>query len=110
MTETKEIQQADKLRKAKENIFNQLGRIIVGQTDTAEQILITLFAGGHALLVGVPGLAKTLMVSTLAEILYWHFRPANSGFVFLSNFPSVHQGQTSEDEYRHSLAKMDHPY
>ncbi|MEM7263630.1 MAG: MoxR family ATPase, partial [Planctomycetota bacterium] len=45
------------------------GRVIVGQDDVVEQLLISLFAGGHCLLVGVPGLAKTLMISTLSRTL-----------------------------------------
>lgn len=69
MPEKNDIMLAGKLRDAKTAIFEQLGRTVVGQTETANQILITLFSGGHALLVGVPGLAKTLMVSTLAGIL-----------------------------------------
>ncbi|MFA6584122.1 MAG: MoxR family ATPase [Elusimicrobiaceae bacterium] len=73
MTQLKDTELAGKLRHARGRIAAQLGRIIVGQTETADQILITLFSGGHALLVGVPGLAKTLMVSTLSEILDLQF-------------------------------------
>ncbi|MDD4004212.1 MAG: MoxR family ATPase [Elusimicrobiaceae bacterium] len=69
MAQQHDLKLAGKLRDARALIFEQLGRTVVGQTETASQILITLFSGGHALLVGVPGLAKTLMVSTLAEIL-----------------------------------------
>ena len=45
----------------------QLGRVIVGQEEVIEQMLICLFAGGHALVVGVPGLAKTLLIRSIAE-------------------------------------------
>ena len=45
----------------------EIAKVIVGQTDVVEQLLIALFARGHCLLVGVPGLAKTLLVRSLAE-------------------------------------------
>jgi MoxR-like ATPase len=54
-------------------VTTELGRIIVGQNDVVEQLLISLFAGGHCLLVGVPGLAKTLMIHTLAQVLDMSF-------------------------------------
>ncbi|MCA9179896.1 MAG: AAA family ATPase, partial [Planctomycetales bacterium] len=47
----------------------ELQKIIVGQDDVIEQLFAAIFTGGHCLLEGVPGLAKTLMVSTLAKIL-----------------------------------------
>jgi MoxR-like ATPase len=50
-------------------MVDQLGRVIVGQRGVVEELLIAMLAGGHALLVGVPGLAKTLMVRTVAETL-----------------------------------------
>src|SRR6187455_1721972 len=58
-----------RLGHAIEQIKQQLSRVIVGQDDVIEQMLIALFARGHCLLEGVPGLAKTLMVSTLARTL-----------------------------------------
>ncbi len=59
----------ERLRTAHRQITGQLGRVIVGQANVIEQMLIAMLAGGHALLVGVPGLAKTLMVRTLADTL-----------------------------------------
>ena len=50
-------------------LFNELGKIVVGQTYLTERLVIGLLANGHVLLEGVPGLAKTLMVSTLAQSL-----------------------------------------
>src|SRR5215210_8011810 len=50
-------------------MLEQLGRVIVGQADVVEQIMAAIFTRGHCLLVGVPGLAKTLMVSSIANIL-----------------------------------------
>lgn len=52
----------------------QIGRVIIGQDDVIEQVLITIFCRGHALLVGVPGLAKTLMISTLGHVLDLTFK------------------------------------
>ncbi len=52
----------------------EIGKVIVGQADVVDQILIALFSRGHCLLVGVPGLAKTLLVSTIASILQLSFR------------------------------------
>ena len=63
----------DQLRGAYEKIRSELGKVIVGQDDVVDQLLIALFAGGHCILEGVPGLAKTLMISTLAESLALSF-------------------------------------
>jgi MoxR-like ATPase len=68
-TEGDDVAQAKKLGAAREKIVSQLGRIIVGQERAIEELLIALFASGHCLLVGVPGLAKTLLLSSLAKIL-----------------------------------------
>ncbi len=57
------------LASAREAIETQIARRIVGQTDLVERLLTTMLAGGHALIVGVPGLAKTTLVATLAETL-----------------------------------------
>ncbi|MBN2579685.1 MAG: MoxR family ATPase [Pirellulales bacterium] len=62
-----------KLNSAREKILEQLGRVIVGQTQVIEELLISLFSRGHCLLEGVPGLAKTLMISTLARSLHLSF-------------------------------------
>ena len=54
-------------------IRSQLERVIVGQQDVIEQLLVAMLAGGHCLLVGVPGLAKTLMISSLAKAIALEF-------------------------------------
>ena len=59
----------ERLHAAHDAILAQLGRVIVGQEQVIEELLISLFARGHCLLEGVPGLAKTLLVSTLARSL-----------------------------------------
>ena len=69
MNEKNDMELAEKLLAGRKKIASQLARVIVGQDEVIEDILITLFARGHALVVGVPGLAKTLLVSTLAEVL-----------------------------------------
>lgn len=62
------------LNQAFKKIKEQLGAVIVGQEKVVEQVLIAVFSQGHALLVGVPGLAKTLLVSTLAQVLDLSFK------------------------------------
>ena len=55
-------------------MVNELQKVIIGQTEVIEQIFSAIFTGGHCLLVGVPGLAKTLIVSTIAKILDVEFK------------------------------------
>ncbi|MBY0457557.1 MAG: MoxR family ATPase [Gemmataceae bacterium] len=57
----------DELRAASERLFEEWGKVIIGQQDVLELLFIALLSQGHALLVGVPGLAKTLMIRTLAD-------------------------------------------
>ena len=64
-----DVQQLARLHQAVRDLRAQVAERIVGQTETVDGMLTAILAGGHALLVGVPGLAKTLMVSTLAEAL-----------------------------------------
>ncbi len=64
-----DVRRIDELREAHGRLKAELGRVIVGQTDVIDRLAICLFARGHGLLMGVPGLAKTLLVSKLAETL-----------------------------------------
>ena len=64
-----EIAAVEKLQRAYHDMKAELGKVIVGQELVIEELLIALFCKGHALLVGVPGLAKTLLISTLAKTL-----------------------------------------
>ncbi|MCH7570998.1 MAG: AAA family ATPase, partial [Deltaproteobacteria bacterium] len=57
----------------REALLGEIRKVIVGQERVVEELLIALFSRGHCLLVGVPGLAKTLLISTLAEILELEF-------------------------------------
>ncbi len=62
------------LAAAYEQMTEQIGKVIVGQNEVIEQLLMALFSRGHCLLVGVPGLAKTLLVSTVSNILHLSFK------------------------------------
>ena len=64
-----DVEAIESLPKIFKNIKSEIGKIIVGQEEIIDQLLISLFARGHCLLIGVPGLAKTLLVKTLGEIL-----------------------------------------
>ncbi|MFM8577808.1 MAG: AAA family ATPase, partial [Planctomycetaceae bacterium] len=64
-----DTQAIDRLHAARDRILTQLSRVIVGQREVIDELLICLFSRGHCLLEGVPGLAKTLLVSTLARSL-----------------------------------------
>jgi MoxR-like ATPase len=68
-----DVRAIDLLRDVYARLRNELGRVIVGQRDTIERLAICLFARGHALLMGVPGLAKTLLVRKLAETMSLKF-------------------------------------
>ena len=73
MTSENDAAAAARLAEAYELLQREIGRVIVGQEEVVEQLLIALFAGGHCLLEGVPGLAKTLMVRSLASALHLEF-------------------------------------
>ncbi len=64
----------DALAQAYRNLTSEIKKVIVGQDEVVRAIIISLFANGHSLLVGVPGLAKTLLVSTIAEVLDLDFK------------------------------------
>ncbi len=70
---TDDVQAAQRLSEAYQQIRRELGKVIVGQEQVLEELLVTMFARGHCLLVGVPGLAKTLMIRTLADALSLSF-------------------------------------
>ncbi len=64
---------ADRMNAGKGKIISELRKLIVGQEGTIDQVLLTLFVGGNSLIVGVPGLAKTLLIHTLARVLELKF-------------------------------------
>jgi MoxR-like ATPase len=71
---TDDIEAVKALNSAYRTLTEQMGRMIVGQTQVIEQVLVAIFCRSHGLLVGVPGLAKTLLVSTLARVLSLSFK------------------------------------
>jgi MoxR-like ATPase len=68
-----DLQGLARLRSARDNIRRQMAQVIVGQQEVVDQLLVCLFARGHCILEGVPGLAKTLMIRTLAQCLSLDF-------------------------------------
>jgi MoxR-like ATPase len=68
-TGSSDLKAVETLKLARERIVAELRKVIVGQDEVVDQLLTALFANGHVLLVGVPGLAKTLLVSSLARVL-----------------------------------------
>lgn len=64
----------EQIRGGREKILHEVRKVIIGQDDVLEQVLVALFAGGHCLITGVPGLAKTLLIRTLSQILDLEFK------------------------------------
>ena len=64
---------ADRMKAGRDQIMTELRKTIIGQEDTINQVLLSLFVGGNSLIVGVPGLAKTLLIHTLAKVLELKF-------------------------------------
>src|SRR6188768_2570905 len=69
MDSPEDIALADKMNVARKRIEEELGKLIVGQKNIIDLVLLTLFVGGNSLIIGVPGLAKTLLIRTLAQVL-----------------------------------------
>ncbi len=69
MAEKQDLQAVEKLNEARNRIKNEIKKVIVGQERVIDELLIALLSNGHCLLIGVPGLAKTLMISTISRIL-----------------------------------------
>ncbi len=68
-----DLKSVEFLKKAREKLIKEIGQVIIGQQEVIDQLLMALFSRGHCLLIGVPGLAKTLLISTLAKILDLEF-------------------------------------
>ena len=71
---TNDTQKLEQLVEAKENFFSEIGKIVIGQKEILDFMLIALLTKGHTLLVGVPGLAKTLLIKSMAEICDLSFK------------------------------------
>jgi MoxR-like ATPase len=69
-----DVEAVDALAAAYKSLSQEIGKVIVGQDDVVKAVIISLFSNGHSLLVGVPGLAKTLLVSTISEVLDLDFK------------------------------------
>ena len=75
MTETqKDLAVLEELAKARKSFFSEVGKVVIGQQEILDHILIALLARGHSLIVGVPGLAKTLIIKTLSDVLDLSFK------------------------------------
>jgi MoxR-like ATPase len=100
-TTQNDVQAVEKLGEARDKIITELRKTIVGMDDVIEELMIAIFARGHCLLVGVPGLAKTLLVSSLAETMSLGFKriqftpdlmPSDiTGTELLQEDPETHQ-------------------
>ena len=69
-----ELQTLEMVRTGRQRIRAELAKTIVGQNEAVEQLLISLFAGGHCLITGAPGLAKTLLVKSIAQVFHLNFQ------------------------------------
>jgi MoxR-like ATPase len=68
-----DVEAADALKNVFQQIRDEIGKVIIGQDDVVKSVLISIFSNGHCLLVGVPGLAKTLLVQTVSQVLDLNF-------------------------------------
>nr|HQU54436.1 AAA family ATPase [Saprospiraceae bacterium] len=69
-----DVQAVDALARKYHEIKSEVGKVIIGQDEVVQAVIISLFSNGHSLLVGVPGLAKTLLVHTIADALDLEFK------------------------------------
>jgi MoxR-like ATPase len=74
MQHRSDVEAADALRQAYQQITAEIGKVIIGQQEVIKFVLISIFSNGHCLLVGVPGLAKTLLVQTISDVLDLDFK------------------------------------
>src|SRR6478672_10514311 len=69
MDSAEDIALADRMNAGRRRIMEEMAKLIVGQQEGVNQVMLTLFVGGNSLIIGVPGLAKTLIIRTLAQVL-----------------------------------------
>jgi MoxR-like ATPase len=69
-----DVEAVDSMARSYKELKSEIGKIIIGQDEVVKAVIISLFSNGHSLLVGVPGLAKTLLVSTIADVLDLDFK------------------------------------
>jgi MoxR-like ATPase len=73
-TSSSEVQAVDALARSFDELRAEVGKVIVGQDDVVRYVLLSIFCDGHSLLVGVPGLAKTLLIQTISDVLHLSFK------------------------------------
>ncbi len=108
-----DLAQVEEMCRTKAEITAEIKKVIVGQEKVIEEILIALFCRGHSLLVGVPGLAKTLLISTLAGIMELEIQscPIHSGFDALGHHRDRYLGGGSgKQETLLPISKGTHLY
>ena len=64
-----DVELAEQLKDSYDKVLEEVGKVIIGQTDIVTSVLLSLLSKGHCLLVGVPGLAKTLLIKTISEVM-----------------------------------------
>jgi len=69
-----DVKAVDQMAQSYHDLTDEIGKVIVGQKEVVRMVITSLFSNGHSLLVGVPGLAKTLLISTIAEVLDLEFK------------------------------------
>jgi MoxR-like ATPase len=74
MQHRSDVEAADALKEVYQQLRSEIGKVIIGQDEVVKFVLISIFSNGHCLLVGVPGLAKTLLVQTVAQVLDLDFK------------------------------------
>ncbi len=74
MADNADVKAVDNLAQSYKDLTQEIGKVIVGQKDVVRTVITSMFANGHSLLVGVPGLAKTLLISTISEVLDLEFK------------------------------------
>jgi len=73
LDDANDVALADKLKNGREQMISELRKLIVGQEEVIEQVLLSLFVGGNSLIIGVPGLAKTLLIHSIAQVVDLNF-------------------------------------
>lgn len=73
-TKQNDVEALDRMAMSYKTLKSEIGKVIIGQDEVIKTVIISLFSNGHSLLVGVPGLAKTLLVSTISDVLHLSFK------------------------------------
>ena len=108
-TEAEQLKQRiARFREVQTSIVKQVRRVIVGQEEVLEQVMIALFVGGHCLITGLPGTAKTLLVRTMAQTLErWRDRPEYRRLCELAaSEPLVPDQAAASQELRQAVVRM----